>query len=56
MVTQSGRIRENKSARRGVNKLFYNESDIPGYCQVTVDWSVERMITFFHFGLIQNKR
>ena len=41
------REQENKRTReRGVDKrLFYSRSGLPGYCQVTVSWSLDRILT-----------
>jgi hypothetical protein len=36
---------EIKRGRRGASSLFYSGSGIPGYCQVTVRWSLDRMLT-----------
>jgi hypothetical protein len=41
------RARESKRASEqgGASSPFYSESGIPGYCQVTVEWSLDRMLT-----------
>jgi hypothetical protein len=38
------RVRE-KGWGWGANSPFYSESGIPGYCQVTVGWSLEGRLT-----------
>ena len=50
---------EDKRAREqegeeGASSLFYSESGIPGCCQVTVEWSLEEMLT--HLLTISSKR
>jgi hypothetical protein len=34
---------------------LYNESDIPGCCQVTAGQRQAGILTFLHFGLIKKK-
>ena len=41
--------------RKGENSPFHGESGVPGYCQVTVGWSLERIINFLHVGFFKRK-
>jgi hypothetical protein len=41
-----GRARDQEGKRpRGANSTFYSGSGLPGCCQVTVGWSLDRMLT-----------
>ena len=41
-----GRARRQESRRaEGASSPFYSESGIPGCCQVTVGWSLDKMLT-----------
>ena len=44
---RKARVRE-----EGARNPFYSESGTPGCYQVTVGQSLDRMLTFPHFGLI----
>jgi hypothetical protein len=47
----TARGQENKRARKeqwkeeGASITFYSGSGLPGYCQVTVGWTLDRMLT-----------
>ena len=48
--TKKGKAQESKRTREqereeGLSSPFYSGSGLPGYCQVTVGWSLDRMIT-----------
>jgi hypothetical protein len=53
-----GKLRKSKERRgtgekEGVSSRFYSGSGTPGCCQVTVGWSLDRMITIsFRFLFI----
>ena len=62
------RGQETKRGRSGASSPFDSGSgpldccqvtvgrSIPGYCQVTVGWSLDRMLTFPCFGLIKKRK
>ena len=51
---QSESKKEERKREEGWSSPFYSESGIPGYCQVTVEWSLEEMLT--HLLTISSKR
>ena len=45
IAKQNKRGREEQESKEGSSSPFYSESDLPGCCQVTVGWSLDRMLT-----------
>ena len=45
------RAREQESKRKRGGG-FYSESGTPGYCHVTVEWSLEKMLTYIYPVLV----
>ena len=45
-----------QESEEGVSSPFYSWSGLSGCCQVTVRWSLDRMLTFHSFGLIKKEK
>ena len=42
---KKGRAREEQEREEGASSSFYSGSGLPGCCQATVGWSLDRMLT-----------
>ena len=42
---ESKRVIKEQEREEGASSPFYSGSGLPGYCQVTMGWSLDRMLT-----------